>query len=114
MIYLILLGYLLITVTIEGAAILIIFRQKRYVYYSFLCNLLTNPALNLILLITVRTLGEGSYYPTLLLSEIAAVFIEAAVYNYLCGFGMRKSLLLSAFLNTLSFAAGVLINFILF
>ncbi|MCL1983737.1 MAG: hypothetical protein FWG53_11725 [Clostridiales bacterium] len=108
MTYLLFLECFVITAIVEGAAVLIVFRQKRYVYYSFLCNLLTNPALNLSLLVSVNLLGEGAYCPALLVSEIAAVFVEAAVYNYLCRFGLPKSLMLSAFLNLLSFAAGAL------
>ena len=105
----ILLAFLL-TVVIECAVILIIFRQKKYVYYCLLCNLLTNPAMNLLLSIFVSLFGVRTYYPVLIPAEIAVVFIEAAVYNYICGFGMRKSVLLSAFLNVISFAAGVLLN----
>ena len=101
---------LLITLIIEGAAILVIFRRKKYVYYSVLCNLLTNPALNLFLAASVTVFGERSYYPVLIIGELAVVFVEAIVYMYICGFKMRKSILLSALLNALSFAAGILIK----
>jgi hypothetical protein len=51
MIYFRFLVNLLLTILIEGSLTAIIFRRRDYVYYSFLCNILTNPALNLILLI---------------------------------------------------------------
>jgi len=100
----------LLTVVIECVAVLIIFRQKAYVYYCVLCNLLTNPAMNLLLLIFVSLFGLRAYYPVLIPAEIAVIFVEAAVYDYICGIGMKKAVKLSAFLNVISFSAGLLIN----
>jgi len=114
MIYLIFIGSLLITIAVEGIAILVLFRRKDYFYYSVLCNLLTNPALNLVLMITVKAFGASVYYPVLLLAEVAVVFVEAALYKYLSGLNMKKCIMLSAFLNALSFAAGVLLNNVAF
>ena len=105
---------LLLTIAIECVVIFIIFRQKKYAYYCLLNNLLTNPALNLLLLVFVSLFGARAYYPVLIPAEIAVIFIEAAVYNYICRFGMKKAILLSASLNAISFAAGVLINHVLF
>jgi len=85
-------------------------QAKKYAYYGLLANLLTNPALNLLLLLTVWLFGVRVYYPVLISAEIAVILIEAAVYNYICGFGMKKAIMLSAFLNAISFAIGVLIN----
>jgi len=101
---------LLLTFIIEGLAVLVIYRRKEYVYYSVLCNLLTNPALNLLLAVSVRVLGGSAYYPALVVLEPAVVLVEAAVYDYICGFGMRKSVTLSVILNVLSFTAGAVIN----
>ena len=101
---------LLLTIAVEGAAILLIFRRKKYAYYSLLCNLLTNPAMNALLLISSWLLGMRVYYPALAVAEITVVIVEAIVYNYICGFGMKKAAALSVFLNALSFAAGILIN----
>ena len=118
MIYLSFFGSLLVTIIVEGAAVLFIFRRKGFVdtkkvvYTSVYCNLLTNPALNLLLLVFVHQFGEGAYIPALILLELAAVFVEAAVYQYLCRFGMLLSVLLSAFLNVLSFASGFVVNII--
>jgi len=114
MIYLLLLTYLLLTIITEGMAVSVIFKKRIYVYYSLLCNLLTNPALNLLLLLTINVLGVGAYFPALILLEIMVVFVEACVYRYLCKFKFLKSLVLSAFLNILSFSAGFYLNRILF
>ena len=107
------LGFLrafLLTLVVEGVAILVIFKRKKYVYYSVLCNLLTNPALNLLLSVSVIFFGAGAYYPVLVPAEIVVVFVEAAVYDYICGFGMKKAVMVSAFLNMISFAAGIFLN----
>ena len=112
MIYLIFLFYLLVTIIIEGTAIFAVFRRKIYVYYSVLCNVLTNPAMNLVLLIAVNTFGYSVYFPVLAVSEIAVIFTESFVYNYLCRFGVLKSVALSLALNSLSCLAGIIINWL--
>ena len=100
----------LLTVITESAVILIVFRQKKYAYFSALCNILTNPALNLILALSVYYLGMRAYYPTLVAGELAVICVEAAVYTYICGLKAVKSVLLSTLLNGASFATGILIN----
>ena len=119
-----LLLYLLLTVLLEGAVMLLLFRRWDYVYYSLLCNLLTNPALNFILTLTLSLLtfyGRiGSeqygvaYYLILLPLELAAVFVEGKVYAKLCDFSLKKALGLSFLLNALSCGAGFLYNFLRF
>ena len=108
-IYFVFLWSFLSTLAIEGVVILVIFRRKKYAYYSVLCNLLTNPAMNLLLAASVKLFGANAYYLTLVLAEVAVVIVEATVYNYVCRFGIRKSVLLSAFLNILSCMAGFLL-----
>jgi hypothetical protein len=103
--------YLLITILVEGIAIFIIFRRAKYIYYSFLCNILTNPALNLLLLYSNK-FGSEAYYLIFFLGEVAVVFIEAYVYNYICRFGFKKSIVLSIVLNALSCGAGFLLNLV--
>ena len=103
---------LLLTVALEGAVILVVFRRKKYVYYSVLCNLLTNPAMNLLLAVSFSLFGEGAYWLTLVLVELAVVIVEAAVYNYICEFGIKKAAMLSVLLNVSSFSAGILINWV--
>jgi len=110
--YLVFLWSFLSTLVIEGIVILVIFRRKKYAYYSMLCNLLTNPAMNLLLAASVKLFGVNAYYITLVFAELAVVLVEASVYNYICRFGMRKSVLLSAFLNLLSCMAGLLVNYV--
>ena len=86
----------------------LLFGNRRFVYYSVLCNLLTNPAVNLLLLLSVRTLGEGSYIVSLVCLEAAALTAEAFVLKPLCRFKITKAFYISAILNASSFSAGIL------
>ena len=86
MIYIIFIINLLITIIVEGIIIFLLFRKKIYVYYSLLCNMLTNPLLNLLLLFTVKILGQESYFLSLIVLEIAAIITEAIIYELLCDF----------------------------
>ena len=114
---------LLLTIIIEGAFIAFIFRKsehwRRYIYYSFLCNLATNPALNLILFMVYAAYGDAYIFEDPLITlviitgEIAVVIIETLIYRYLAGFKLQKALLLSFALNLTSFAAGLLLSEIL-
>ncbi len=101
---------LALTSAVEGLLVLLIFRRWRYVYYSVLCNLLTNPALNVLLSLGVFALGAYVYTPLLILLELAVLLIEAYVYRLLCGFSSARALTLSALLNASSFCAGLLIQ----
>lgn len=87
----------------------LLFRRRDFVYYSLLCNLLTNPALNLILLLAVNLAGLEAYLPALIAAELAAVLVEAWVLRLLCRFRLSKALVLSLLLNAVSFAAGLLL-----
>jgi hypothetical protein len=110
MIYLLFAVDLLSTSLIEGIAVFFWFRKRDFVYYSFLCNLLTNPALNLLLLVATKTLGPAAYAPVLIVLEITVVLVEAYIYRILGNLKASKALVLSASLNLLSFLFGLLIG----
>ena len=99
---------LALTIAVEGAAMYIWSKNKDWVYYSFLCNCATNPAVNLLVLLAYN-FTELGYYGPLAVLEILAWAAEALIYMRLCGFGLYKAIAVSAVLNGLSFAAGLLI-----
>jgi hypothetical protein len=105
-----LLVYLAVTVLVEGGLMALFFRSRRFVYYSFLCNLLTNPALNLLLLLCVMLLGTAWYWPAVAILALAAVFVEAYVYRLLCDLPFARALGTSVLLNAVSFLAGIGLN----
>lgn len=102
-------GAFLLTVVLEGGALLLAVRRWRPVYVSFLCNLLTNPAANALVAGLTLWLGVGAYFPCLLVTELAVVWIEAAVYRLLLGLSWRRAGLWSLGLNALSCLAGLVI-----
>lgn len=102
-------GAFLLTVVLEGGALLLAVRRRRPVYVSFLCNLLTNPAANALVAGLTLWLGVGAYFPCLLVTELAVVWIEAAVYRLLLGLSWRRAGLWSLGLNAFSCLAGLVI-----
>lgn len=101
---------LALTAAVEGAAICV--WNKKALLSSVICNLLTNPALNLILLTASGLMGLGGtgYWVLTGALELLAVFAEAALYRRLEGWTLRVCLTASAVLNTLSFAAGLAVG----
>ncbi len=99
----------ILTEFIECTSMFLIFKSKRFVYYVFLCNLLTNPAVNLIALGVGHILGGFWYKLSIMILEIIVVIIEAYIIHLLCGFKAKKSVLISTVLNSLSYCSGLLI-----
>lgn len=101
---------LAVTEGLECAAAALAFRTRPTVYAVFLCNLLTNPAVNLLLWMGVSAWGLGAYWPLLAALEAAAVAVEAAVLRLLCRWTVRRAALVSLLLNALSCGVGLLGN----
>ena len=97
-----------LTAVIEGAIVFALFKKPRFVYYSLLWNLLTNPALNLCLMLAVFY-GGASYAASALIGEICVFVIEALLIRTLLELPPGKSLLLSLLLNAASFLTGLLL-----
>lgn len=109
---------LALTVAVEGIVAMITTRSKEVVKASVLCNLLTNPMLNALLIFGTFFFGWNGqsvgYYVTLSVLEIAVVFVEGEVYRYLSLFDRRKKAYLMSFIfNLSSFAVGAILTFIL-
>ena len=99
---------LLLTIAAEGILMYLWSRRKEWTYYSFLCNCMTNPALN-VLILGIYNYTELGYYGLLAVLEILAWLAEALVYMRLCDFSQGKALAVSLVLNVLSFGAGLVI-----
>jgi len=103
-------GALLLTIAAEGILMYLWSRRRDWTYYSFLCNCMTNPVVNVALL-GIYNFTELGYYGPLAVLEILAWLAEALVYMRLCDFSQGKALAVSLVLNLLSFGAG-LVNFL--
>lgn len=108
MVYLAFAGALVLTVLVEGAVAGAWLHSWHGVYVSFLCNLLTNPLLNLLLWLGCRAFGQAAYGWMLAPLELAVVAVEAALMGSLCGLTRKRAALLSLTMNAASFSAGLL------
>lgn len=97
---------LLTTVVIEGAVMLALTRNWNWVRQNLYCNLVTNPLLNLTLVLL-----RPAQFRWLLIAvlELAVLFGEAGLYRAMSGTRFRRCLLYSFVTNAASFAAGFLI-----
>ena len=106
-------AYLILTVIIEGIVVFIVHKNSDYVYYSFLGNLLTNPALNYLLVVIVNLCGFAVYWPTIIILEILVVFIEAELYIKMTDLAKSAAFKLALLANFCSFFCGLLLNWLL-
>lgn len=86
----------------------LLFRSRQLTYAVLLRNLLTNPLLNLLLLLYATIIGQEFYLVVLGALEVLVVFVEAPVIWLMTGFRLPKAFLLSLFFNALSFGVGLL------
>ena len=105
---------LALTILIEaGAAYLCGLKQKEEQHALLLCNLLTNPLLNLILYIRQYAVGSPFPFPVLLLFEALVAFAEGCMLRCLCE-KRRRYFALSLLFNAISYGAGLLLSRLLF
>lgn len=91
----------------------LLFGGKRALWPVFLCNMLTNPLMNLLLLLGTWAMGAEAYVPLLAVLEAAVVAGEALLLRAMCGFSLVKALMASLTLNAASFCTGLLLNALL-
>ena len=119
--YLLIAGALILTILIEGITIYLIKKDRKYVGYSVLVNLITNPAVNLIVFrvnhdywLWRRWFFRGEMTaPYIIVMELLVVVIEAVCYRGMTGESMTKSLKLSFILNLTSYVIGIILNAVL-
>lgn len=109
--FLVLLCQLLLTILVEGAVIVIFYKSKEILRDSLVVNLLTNPPLNLtLMLLSGIGLSLGARLTVRIGLEIAVVFIEAVAYKYMLDTSFKKAFWLSLILNLTSFIIGEVIG----
>ena len=110
---LLLLRNLLLTVLIEGTLVLIFTKSKTRVCHSVLVNMLTNPFLNLCLILWSAFIPLPTapyYYIATAFLEIAAFITEGMLYYKMGDFGIKKAFFASFMLNAASFSFGFLLQ----
>ena len=111
----ILIGYLLAvclaTIVLEIIPILFLKDRKSWWKASIVCNIVTNPLLNVtVLLLSVCLPDAVPLLPIILLSEAAVVLTEAYFYHRMLNAARLTCLMFSAAANTLSFGIGMLLT----
>lgn len=98
----------LLTELIE-CGITLFFKSKQLTYTVFLCNLLTNPLLNLILVLYVTWFGRVHYLEVVLILEVCVVIVEAFIINLMMQYKRSRAILLSLLINVSSYTIGLII-----
>ena len=102
---------LLLTIAIEaGIAYICGIKQRKEQRMLLLCNLLTNPLLNLALYAKQYFSGIPFPFYVLLLFELLIVFAESFLLHFLCGAKNRRFLPVSFLCNAASFGVGLLFS----
>ena len=100
----------LVTVALESIPALCLPQGKAWWKVSLLCNTLTNPLLNVLLLIGRALISNPVAVALLLLFlEAGAVLVEAYVYKDFLKKAYKACLLFSVIANVFSFTAGSLL-----
>lgn len=100
---------LFFTILIECGLIRLIKRDRYSVWIVLWCNVLTNPLLNLLLLLGTIAFGEVSRWALIAILECVVVFVEAFIFDQLLTQNKKEALYLSIKLNASSFVFGLLL-----
>ncbi len=95
-----------LTCLIEGIVICGFEPWRRWLLASVICNLATNPLINLIL---YPLYGHSLYALVFVLLELGVVIAEALIYKGVLRCKMRKCIVASLIANTLSCISGIII-----
>lgn len=108
-----LLSALAFTILIEGIVVVVITRKANALFVSVACNLLTNPLINVILIV-VSIYEINLYYPLMAVLEILVVIAEYFIYRIATDESKKRCVIISVAANVLSFAIGMGITHLIF
>jgi len=103
---------LILTILVE-CGLSLLFRQRKLTYCVLVCNLLTNPLMNLLLIVVSVFFAREVYFVVLGFLELAVVGVEAFIITLMTETKPRKAVLLSLFFNASSFGVGLLLQALL-
>lgn len=100
-----------LTCIAEFVPLLFLKNRWSFVRTSILCNIVTNPVLNVVVaMVLVYTNDYTAYYIVLAFLEIAVVFVEGLYYKRFVGIEYKKAVLVSLIANVCSYVAGTIVN----
>ena len=96
------------TITLESIPVLFVKNKRSWWKASLICNVVTNPILNVVIfLLTAILQSNDVIYPVILVLECAVVLIEAYFYQRMLNSKFAVCLIFSLIANTISFSAGM-------
>ena len=98
---------LLLTCAAEACPVLFMKRRKEWFGSGLLCNVLTNPLLNVCLWLVQAHCSRSVWWCAVLVGEIAVVFTEALLYRAMVSVSYKRCLAQSLLCNAVSFVVGL-------
>lgn len=102
----------LITCGIEGVCVYYYTGKKQMIRYSLVCNAVTNPALNIFILMARPACSFVPYPVFIGLLEFLVVVVETFLYKKMTSLSRKDCFVLSLLSNTASFCVGLLISIV--
>ena len=102
------------TIVLEGIPILFLKSKKAWWKASILCNVVTNPLLNVIVLFLPVVLDDYLLIAWLVMAlEVVVVFFETWFYQLMLEKSCKKCFLFSLIANGFSFVVGSVLNILM-
>lgn len=100
---------LIATILIEGIVTILVTRSWKWVWYNFLCNIVTNPLLNLSISFFVNKI-YGSWIYVFIIGEAVVLFSEMWLLKLMSGETYKKCFFISLITNLVSCVAGLIFD----
>ena len=106
----ILIGYLILTIILEGLLSFVLGLRKKDLIYVVLVNMCTNPVLNAICILIYITYFKTGYFIAFIILEIIVFIGEGLIFQKVLDYKKINRMLLSVYLNLFSVIFGIVIN----
>ena len=102
------------TCVIELIPLLFVRNSGQWIKASLLCNVITNPIVNVLLALASLVVSDRAIYiAIMILLEVAVIAFEAFIFRQVTGESVQKCILISAMINLCSFAVGLFLSILL-
>lgn len=98
---------LMLTCVAEACPALFMKRRKEWLKSGLICNVLTNPLLNVCLWLVQVHYSQSIWWCTVAIGEVTVVFTEALLYWSMVSVSYKRCLVQSFVCNTASFIVGL-------
>ena len=100
----------LLTCIAEMIPLLFLKKRKKWIKTSLLCNVITNPIVNLLFYILANFIeSEADIIAVIVVLEIAVILFEAFIFYNVMEESAKKCVIVSIVINTFSFLFGIVL-----